>query len=81
MESLELRWFFENEIPFEINSWFIEYGERLENEIRTDYYFPETLQGRVGIKFRGGNEPTIETKGRLEELGIQQLYGKGNWQA
>ncbi|MCX6267420.1 MAG: hypothetical protein NTW16_08705 [Bacteroidetes bacterium] len=77
MQSLEIRWFFDGPgSNATLLNWFKESGGKPEPEKRTDFYFPQSVNGEAGIKVRGGVRFNMEIKGRLEVPGDLLIDGK-----
>jgi len=70
--SAEIRWFWRNSPPHEIEAWFRgnEYNPFLAGggpPARTDKYLYEPGQAEIGLKIRGNNPLGIEVKGMVSE--------------
>jgi hypothetical protein len=70
--TVEVRWFYQGEIPASIFDWFCQYGDPpAAQPPRLDYYFPQTNQGRLGIKLRQG---CIELKALRHAYQVSSLH-------
>jgi hypothetical protein len=69
-QSIEIRWFFQGEIPEPIHGWFHPSGEREPPAVRTDHYLHIPDTDSLGIKLREGR---MEVKQRIGEVEVWKL--------
>lgn len=71
-ETAEIRWFYEGDVPSEVENWQPNILGRPDHQpIRTDYYLRLAKGDALGIKLREGR---IEIKQRVVFHGIVQLH-------
>ncbi len=66
-QSAEVRWFYRNQMPPQVMSWFC--GSRLcrEEAARTDHYLILRGSNEVGVKVRGGEMFEIKARTRMPQ--------------
>ncbi|MBB3458682.1 hypothetical protein FHT86_007008 [Rhizobium sp. BK313] len=70
--SAEVRWFWETDVPPELNDWFVNSSMHLfppgGEELREDVYLHDPKQVELGVKARG-EKPGLEVKGLVGRAG------------
>ena len=61
--TAELRYFWRNAVPAEVERWFRSGMTQGGGHTRTDHYLRDPKQTELGIKLRGGEKPGVEIKG------------------
>jgi len=74
LQTVEVRWFFPDDIPLSVAAWFNVAAPTAANEpVRVDYYLKLEDQNSLGVKVRGG---CLEAKQRQLSMGSCRFHNK-----